>query len=229
MKQNIHCVCLVLIFLIVGLFTVPALKKFDAQEIIDRYYTNVTGFGIPNEDEAHIRKHGGAPTYGEMTVEGADELIKYLKPQKTDVFVDAGSGVGKLVVHFFFATDVVKSIGIELSKERFEKALKIKNALAKDNLLPRNRSLEFYHADILDALPNDVTIFFMCSTCFSPELMQKISNKLLTLKPGLRIVTLKQLPAHKRFVLQDTLQLPMTWSSSTSVYIYELIAEPQKN
>jgi SAM-dependent methyltransferase len=195
--------------------------RLDGKSIINRYYAAVTGFGIGADDEKNILHHGGAPTYGEMTLEGVDKLIAYLKPTKQDVFVDAGSGVGKLVVQFFFDTEVKKSIGVELSKERFDKALQIKEALKKDKALPRGRSLEFYHADILDAIPPDTTLFFMCSTCFSHDLMKKITERLSKLKPSLRVVTLKQLPKNEDFMLQDTLELPMTWSPSTSVYIYK--------
>lgn len=207
-----------------GLFTVPALKKVDAQDILQRYYSGVTGFGIARDDEEHVIKHGGAPTYGEMTIEGTQKLLDYLKPQKTDVFVDAGSGVGKLVSQVFFTTDVSKCVGIELSKERHAKAVQVKKNLEKDSLVPQGRLLEFHNTDILTADLNDVTIFFMCSTCFSPELMQKITAKLAGLKPGLRVVTLKHLPDNEEcFVLRNTLQLPMTWSASTPVYIYELV------
>ena len=62
----------------------------------------------------------------------------------------------------------------------------------------------------------------MCSTCFSEELMEKITKKLESLKPGLRVVTLKQLPTKSKFTLLTTLHLPMTWSENVSVYIYEL-------
>jgi len=206
-----------------GLFTMPRLKTVDSKKIIETYYADITGFGIAHDDEKHIIDCGGAPTYGEMTFEGVETLLQYLKPQKTDVFVDAGCGVGKLVVQFFFSTDVAKAVGIELSKERSEKAMSVKAALAKDGLLPSNRSLELYHADILDVDIHDATIFFMCSTCFSSELMQKITHKLSGLKPGLRVITLKELPETQRFVLRETLRLPMTWSSATSVYCYELI------
>lgn len=228
MKQYIHCVCLLLIFFILGLFTVPTLKKYAGKEVIERYYSDISGFGIAHEDEKNIIAHGGAPTYGEITVQGADALINYLKPQKNDVFVDAGSGVGKLAVHFFFATDVAKSIGIELSQERYEKALKIKAALEKDKLIPQGRSLEFYHEDILKADFKQATIFFMCSTCFSSELMQKITEKLSHLTKGLRVITLKQLPKNDHFELKDTLLLPMTWSARTTVYIYELVFPTQE-
>jgi hypothetical protein len=193
------------------------------KKIINQYCDNVSGYGIPKDDEAHIIQCGGAPTYGEITLDAAEKLITYLKPTEKDVFVDAGSGVGKLVTQFFFSSPIRKSIGIELSKQRFKKAMNIKEALKKDNKVPTDRTLEFYNQNILDADFNDATIFFMCSTCFSKDLMQKITDKLSHLKSGLRVVTLKQLPGNKKFKLIHQMNLNMTWSKKTTVYIYELL------
>ncbi len=195
----------------------------ECKKIIDQYYNTVSGFGISKEDEEHIKKNGCASTYGEITCDSVEKLINYLQPKKTDVFADAGCGVGKLVIQFLLSSPVKKSIGIELSKERYNKALTVKEALRKDKKLPDNRILEFYNDNILNVNLNEVTIFFMCSTCFSSELMQQITAKLATLKPGLRIITLKSLPDNKNFKLITTMNLPMTWSSSTPVHIYELV------
>ena len=62
----------------------------------------------------------------------------------------------------------------------------------------------------------------MCSTCFPDKLMQAITEKLSTLKNGLRIATLKRLPKHKDFTFLKELKLAMTWSQKVSVYLYKL-------
>jgi hypothetical protein len=52
--------------------------------------------------------------------------------------------------------------------------------------------------------------------------MKKLTDKLARLKNGTRILTLKELAPNKAFTLVKTLQVPMTWSSSSNVYWYEL-------
>lgn len=220
MKWNMLWWCLFFLLYESNIFCL--INHTKVHDIINRYYTNVTGFGICSQDEKNILNCGGAPTYGEMTFDGVHKLVDYLKPTKDDVFVDAGCGVGKLVTQVFFETDVAKSIGIELSQGRYDKAMQVKAALSKDNQLPKGRTLDFYHANIIDAIPQDTTLFFMCSTCFSNDLMKKIMEKLRLLKQGLRVITLKPLLESKEFVLQKKLELPMTWSPSTSVHIYIL-------
>ena len=110
---------------------------------IEENYKDITGFGISTEDTENITNCGGAPTYGEITQDSAQALIDYLKPTAQDVFVDAGSGVGKLVVQFFFATPIKKAIGVELSQERFKKAIKVKESLAQKKLIAAGRILDF--------------------------------------------------------------------------------------
>lgn len=203
--------------------TIEANQKIDSEKIINTYYKDISGFGIPKDDEANILKCGGAPTYGEMTFEGTEQLIKYLEPKNSDVFIDAGCGVGKVTIQFFFSTNITKSIGIELSKERYTKAKKVLEALKKDNRIAQGRTLEFYNQDILEANLSDATIFFMCSTCFSEELMKKVTEKLSKLKQDLRVITLKRLPEHKNFSLIHQMNVTTTWSNSTILYIYKLL------
>ena len=107
----------------------------ESKKIIDQYYSSVSGFGISKEDEEHIRKSGCASTYGEITVDSVQKLIDYLQPKQSDVFADAGCGVGKLATQFILASPVKKSIGVELSKERYDKAMRVKAALQKDKKL----------------------------------------------------------------------------------------------
>ena len=209
--------------LIILVNTIIAYEKPDAKKILDKYYSSVTGFGISIEDQNNITKHGGCPTYGEITEESTAQLIDYLKPKSTDVFVDAGSGIGKVALQFLISSDINKSIGIELSNERHKKAADILETLKKNNEIPQGKILEFYNQDILDADLSQTTIFFMCSTCFSLDLMKKITDKLAKLKPGMRVITLKQLPANENFKLIHQMDLAMTWSPSSLVYIYELI------
>ncbi|MDR3646963.1 MAG: hypothetical protein P4L22_05490, partial [Candidatus Babeliales bacterium] len=71
---------------------------------------------------------------------------------------------------------------------------------------------------------SDATVIFMCSTCFPEELMNSLTKKLSSLKPGLKLLTLKDLtnPELHNFKLIKEYTLPMTWSTGSSVYLYEL-------
>lgn len=197
-------------------------NTYSVQAIMDNAYTHRSGFGISQEETSFIREHGGAPTYGEITYEAAEKLLHDLDLTKQDVFYDLGSGVGKLVVHAYLATPVKKSVGIELSKTRYDKAQEVKELLHQEGYLKSHKTLAFKHQNILDADLHDATVVYMCSTCYSEDLMEKLVKKFSKLKRGLRIVTLKELPRNKQFKLIHTYHLPMTWSARSSVYVYKM-------
>ena len=209
---------------------------------IERLYQGITGFGINAQEEKSITQQGGAPTYGEITYESLKTLIDDLKLTDKDVFYDLGSGVGKVALQVFLGSPVKKSAGIELSPTRCNYAQQVKAKLQKPNLLDKakkklkdigvmskapERKLEFCNQNIVDADLSDATVIFMCSTCFSDDLMKKLDEKLSKLNKGLRILTLKKLPESSKLKLIKTYILPMTWSSGSSVYLYEL-NEPKK-
>lgn len=220
----------------------------DYKKIIDDLYQNVSGYRISEEEKHAVRNEGGDPTYGEILYESAQKLLDDVALTREDVFYDLGSGAGKFVMQVYLTTQAKKAVGIELCKtrcemaqERAEKirtiaelssrcAYEIGDVLA--NVETKNiikisdsKTIEFNNENILKADLSDATIVFMCSTCFSDELMQKIVDKLAGLQEGLRVLTLKDLPPHDHFKLVRQYQLPMSWSKSSPgspVYLYKL-------
>lgn len=209
---------------------VQLIKKIpvaEAREKLDKVYEGISGFGISDKEVKFIKKAGGAATYGEIKFESAQKLLDYLKPTKDDVFYDLGSGVGKFVLQAYLTTDVKKSVGIELSGTRYELAVKALKATAENDLFDPNREAKFLNENIITADFSDATIVFTCSTCYSEELMEKIAEKLIKLKPGTKIASLKEFKSG-RLKKIETLKLPMTWSEEASVYIYIVEEETQK-
>ena len=121
-------------------------------------------------------------------------------------------------------TDARKSVGVELSESRFKSTQEAQKRAQVMNLVSNNQALSFMHEDMTRVDLSDATIIFMCSTCFSEALMQKMVDKFLALKPGLQIVTLKRLPAHPRLKIVYTTKLPTSWSSSSRFLFYKLRA-----
>ncbi len=220
---------LALLLIISGIVTVnfaqqnKQLRDVDAQPLIEKMYADISGFNIDGSETTMIEKNGGAPTYGEITYDSAKKLLSKLNLIQDDVFYDFGSGVGKMVIQTYLTTPVKKAVGVELSPTRIKHARAIKQQLQNKGKLTKNRLLDFKEQNISDVMVNDATIVYMCSTCYSFDLMQKIVDKLAQLKKGVLVITLKKLPKHSNFKLIDTYHLPMTWSSNVAVYIYQLV------
>lgn len=194
------------------------------KEFMETLYQSTSGYSISRDEKASLLKQDASPVYGEITFESAQVLIDDLSLTQNDVFYDLGCGVGKFVVQVYGNSPAKKSAGIELSSTRICAAKNIKKILKAKKFLTKERKLKFYEENILGADLSDATVIFMCSTCFSPTLMQGIIEKLLKLKPGLQILSLKTFHTTNRLVLIKTYALPMSWTKTTSIYRYALTA-----
>ena len=117
-------------------------------------------------------------------------------------------------------------VGIELSSLRAEQA---RLALAKfkaQDLLQKNRKLLFIENDILKEKVKDATAIFICNTVFPKPLMKKITEKLATLRSGLKVVVMKRLPkccGGENFEMVQRFSFQTSWSRSGSpAYLYLL-------
>lgn len=192
----------------------------EKEEKLNEFYEGISGFGIPPKEVKFIKKSGGAATYGEIKFDSAQKLLDYFKPTEKDVFYDLGSGVGKFTLHTYLGTKVKKSCGIELSGTRYELAVKALNKAGKMGYFDPAREVIMLNEDIIDCDLSDATIIFMCATCYSDDLMNKIAKKLIEVGPGLRIATLREFKNQPRLKKIDSFKLPMTWSQGSPVHIY---------
>lgn len=192
----------------------------QAIQILDEVYTDINGFSIDQSERKNIEDQGGNPTYGEITYQSTRDLIQQLDLGKDDVFFDLGCGVGKVCCQVALTTPA-RAVGIELSHTRCTLAQKTKQCLIDKKACANNTKLEFYEQNILDAHLEPATVIFACSTCFSDQLMQALTQKFETLPKLKRVVTLKELAPTNHFTLSKTFHLPMTWSDNTPVHIYE--------
>jgi hypothetical protein len=209
----------------------------DYNKVIKDMYQGYDAI-IPDEERAACSATGGSPVYGEILYESCAFLISELKLTERDVFYDLGSGLGKFVTQVYLTSPAKKSWGIEFSENRFlraqkatknlvkieEKTFEFENGIRKmfgKELLTKTKKKKvgFDNMDMLKADLSDATVVFTCSTCFGPEFMQKLTDKLAQ-NNQLRILTLVQLPYHKHVHYVTTYVLPMTWSAETPVYSY---------
>ena len=141
-----------------------------------------------------------AATYGEFTYEGGVNFVKYFKDHlgKDAVFYDIGSGFGKLVIHIGMETNVKKSVGVELSLERHEKAVELYETYASEY-----NNIVLARGNVLKLNLSDATFVYVDNTCFGNGLCEQIWNML----PNGCLVTSKRpwptLPLNKQEKVAD--------------------------
>ncbi len=192
------------------------------EQLINKLYTESTGYTIEESERLSILDKGGDPTYGEITFTGAKILLRDLRFTYKDIFYDLGSGIGKMVTQAYLTTPAKKTVGIELALTRHKLALKVQEELQKIGKVQENRELIYVNGDIVNVPIDDATIIYICSTCFSEELMSILTLRLSGLKHGLRVATLKKLAPNSNFILLKEYKLPMSWYTEVTVYLYRL-------
>jgi SAM-dependent methyltransferase len=160
-------------------------------------------------------------TYGEIRYSGVAALLSAFPLTTQDVFVDLGSGMGKLALQVFLTSGVRKVTGIELMP-----ALHARAVLARDNMLAElpeivmpGRELQFLQGDFFNVPFSDATVVLLGSPCFSPAFMMAM-GEIINRLPAVRCVfTLRPIPNLERLRFCQTLRVQCSWDVALC-YVY---------
>eukprot|EP00930_Biecheleria_cincta_P048592 TRINITY_DN33880_c0_g1_i1.p1 TRINITY_DN33880_c0_g1~~TRINITY_DN33880_c0_g1_i1.p1 ORF type:complete len:287 (-),score=39.70 TRINITY_DN33880_c0_g1_i1:52-912(-) len=184
-----------------------------------------SGYAIPEEEKQCISDAEGIKAYGEILPAASLALLMAADLRPKDVFVDLGSGTGKVVVLAALCTAVGKAVGIELSETRAAVSLE---AIRKAELQGR---CAVFAEDFLKApCLAEATVCYCCNYTFPDESFVQLAARLIAI-PGIRFfATLlnpyQRLPAdalaqfEQAFVPSGQLRLGMTWDRRVPCYLY---------
>lgn len=174
------------------------------------------------------RELGAQGTYGEITYEGVDKMLGFLRLEAGDTFYDLGSGTGKVVMQAVLGSRASLGVGVELSENRHKLA---EMALGRLQTEPRfaegarqldGKEVRFANGDATKVDPSDGTVIFMCSLCFPKEVMVVLTGRLPELlKPGTVIVTIRPFEGcHSGLVRLGHVNLEQSWTDTIAFIIY---------
>lgn len=166
----------------------------------------------------------GNQIYGEILYYSAIKLIKHLNLKPDDNFLDIGSGLGKLALYIYFASQVQSVTGIEINSQRHLIATRIRQVIEQQ--LPRmfeQRTFTLLEGDFLQSDFEDITVVYICSTIFSYELLEAMGKKLNQMTSIKKIASFRKLPHLSHFKLVKKLLIHCSWER-VGCYIYERIA-----
>lgn len=163
-------------------------------------------------------------TYGEILGEGVSLILSKLDITEKDVFLDLGSGAGRVVLQVFLEKNI-KSIGIEFIEKRYKMA---EESLRQLHEKINATKVHFIKGDFFTENWSNATCIFMCNTCFTKEVMDKIMARLGSCKKLRYVIMLKQLDTKPDWLeVFESFQVPVTWINQTNVTIYKVT--PEKN
>lgn len=163
-------------------------------------------------------------TYGEMNYEGFDKLIKYLK-NDISVFLDIGSGRGKLCLYAASFPFIKKSIGIEVVKERHSDALSLKNKLEK---YPETKKVTFINDYVenvnLSQFKNDKILIWLSNLCMVENITNTIFDNIAKNLPKGTIIACSKAPQESlKYKKMDEIKVSMSWSEDSNIYLYIIL------
>ncbi|MCR9159452.1 MAG: hypothetical protein ACE37F_22895 [Nannocystaceae bacterium] len=187
-----------------------------------RLYRDVDGFEIAEREERRVERVKSSPTYGEIMPAATVQLIDALELQRKDVFVDLGSGVGKVVVAAALRSGVGRAVGVELARDRHQRAVGVVSRGEAEGLW-RPGVVELRNEDVLRTALHDATVLYTCSTAFPYAFTERLARRVQGLGRVVRFITLQELDSDvPGFALDSVLRLDMTWARKRKVHVYSV-------
>ena len=195
-------------------------------DIIINLYEGINGFNtykIGVESDKNI--------YGEVSIQGIrnlyDKFMQYAPLQKAPSvrpkFYDLGSGVGKVVVGMAALNSDIECYGIENVSDRARLASLAHSKIKSSSLQKR---VTFIHDSFLNTniILKNVNWIFISNTCFDSETQDSLVEKIQReVDSGTVIICSRPLAidSSKFAVLEKNCTIPMSWSNTSSCYIYK--------
>ncbi len=181
--------------------------------------------------------------YGELTYEGIEKLENILKQKNITIFMDIGSGNGKIPIIIAMCDIVKLSFGVELVPERYNNAMILKNNLLKNKrFFEITKKIEFINDDMFNLNYNKISqgqtsLVFISNLCFSEPITYQLFKKLqkelsvgsivasskipLKIPDKFKPMVSEELP--NIFLNNGSAKFPMTWSNTSTLYFHKLV------
>ncbi len=188
------------------------------QSLLCQQYLNI----VYQNAQTQYATHAISETYGEILYSGVDKLLSNVALKEQDVFVDLGSGLGKLLLQVFLKSSVGKAIGIELASELHQQALlaadKVQHELP--GFFSNQRQLEFLQGNFLEIPFMEASVMLLGSPCFGVKLLEEL-GEIFNRVPGLHtVMSLRPIPNLQRLRFKKAIRVECSWDSALC-YIYQ--------
>ena len=199
-------------------------KKSSLDQFFKQIYHNKSGFSTSYsaEQKDAAEKDQVFLTYGEILTPSVDYLLGLIKLTADDVFLDLGSGLGKLCMQVFMRSKVKKVYGIEAYEPRYLDAVSAgkKAKRKKPELFRGERELNFLQDNFLTFDFAQATVIFMCSTTFGSDLMEAIGDKINNAATIRCVMSMKKIPNLVRLSNCQETTVRTSWSETSPCHIY---------
>lgn len=190
----------------------------NKEELCQTYLTMVyQDIIVPDQH----KKASIAETHGELLPMSVSRLVSHLTLCEDDIFIDLGSGKGKVVTQVFLQSAVKEALGIEINPDWHQQALLAAERIAKD--LPDfywpDRRLTFLLGSMFQLSFAKGTVLWINSVCFTQSMLQQLGKIINDSSSIHTVCSLRPLPTLTRLPFKRTLRLECSWDSALG-FIY---------
>jgi hypothetical protein len=160
-------------------------------------------------------------TPGEILPLSISKLLNMLPLTHQDVFIDLGSGNGKIVLQVFLQSNVQEAMGIEIIPAFHQQAIRAEVQLRHDlpDFFADNRKTTFLLGSFLDLPFGHATVAIINSLCLAPHTVNALGRIIDDTTNIHTVMTLRPIPTLQRLSFQKTVRVECSWDSALC-YIY---------
>jgi hypothetical protein len=192
-------------------------------QLIEQYlhylYQDTQGYR-KKEKKRHRKDLSDA--YGEILYPSIDKLLTLFPLSPEDIFLDLGSGLGKLIAQVFLNTPIKEARGIELEPALYQQSMTALRRIQEDlpDFFKAGRAIHFLNDDFLTTPYTDATVVLATATCFSQSMLERIGQQ-IEKTPSIRLVlSLRPIPTLYRLPFTRTVRVECSWDAALC-YVYE--------
>ena len=160
-------------------------------------------------------------TYGEILYPSVNTLISLLSLTEHDVFVDLGSGLGKIVLQVFLCSPVKEARGIEILPHLHNQALAVAHKLREElpDFYAGERQLTFLSDDFLQTSLDGITVALICSQCYSQTMLHQLGTIIENTATIHTVLSLRPISNLQRLRLTKVVRIQCSWDTALC-YVY---------
>lgn len=148
-------------------------------------------------------------------------LLDYVRPQPGEVLYDLGCGSGRPMLAASMAWPELHScVGIELMPQVYELGNKVAlkfNSLCTERNMP-HAPVSVICGDILEIDWSSADIIFFASVLFPVDALEAAADQMARLKPGTRIISLREMPKRDYLTLEAACFVRFSWGIHEALF-----------
>lgn len=184
-------------------------------------YLDVIYRDMQIQDINVIKSERITESYGEVLYDSIEKLLTHVVLSSEDVFVDLGSGLGKVVLHIFLNSNVKRAYGIEILSHLHQRAQLAAQRIQRElpDFFMEGRKLKFLLGDFLKLPFKDATVIFINSICFSQRILTELEFIINNTPSVHTLLTMRPFHGLTKLSFKKAIRVECSWDSALC-YLY---------